>query len=194
MSSELRDQLHEIIRTKALQALDEPVRLSAGGWSSHFIDGKKGLAAWKDLEVACRALAEAVDKEGIEFDAVGGLTLGADALAVGTAAVTGTSWFVVRKETKEHGTGRMIEGAPLGPGTRAFVVDDVVTTGGSILKAVDRVEDSGATIVAAATLVDRSGMANAQLDARGIPYFPMATYQDLGIAAVTSGAQGSSSD
>jgi len=186
LESELREQLNEILRTKALHELDEPVCLSAGGWSSHFIDGKAGLAAWKDLEVACRAMAEAVSKEGIGFDSVGGLTLGADALAVGMAAVSNTSWFIVRKEVKGHGTGRLIEGARLEKGMKALIVDDVVTTGSSILKAVDQVEKTGAEIVAAVTLVDRSGKARVGLEALGIPYFPMATYEDLGIPAVTS--------
>ena len=66
---------------------------------------------------------------GFRFDAVGGPTLGADALAVGIAAVSDTSWFVVRKEPKGHGTKRWIEGARLGPGVKTLLVDDVVTTG-----------------------------------------------------------------
>ena len=187
MRSPVREQLLEILCDKALRTLDKPVRLSAGGWSSHFIDGKEGLAAWRDLRVACQAIVETVHSAGFRFDAVGGPTLGADALAVGIAAVSDTSWFVVRKEPKGHGTKRWIEGARLGPGVRTLLVDDVVTTGGSILKALRVVEETGAEVVAAVTLVDRSDRARPKLEQRGTPYFPMATYGDLEIEPVTLG-------
>ena len=185
MLSPVRKQLLDILRYKALRALDEPVRLSAGGWSSHFIDGKKGLAAWGDLRIVCQAIFETVENAGHRFDAVGGPTLGADALAFGIAAVSDTSWFVVRKKPKLHGTKQWIEGARIGPAVRTLLVDDVVTTGGSILKALDIVEETGAEVVAAATLVDRSDLATLTLADRGIAYFPMATYEDLEIEPVT---------
>jgi len=186
--SPVREQLLGILRSKALRALDQPVRLSAGGWSSHFIDAKKGLAAWRDLRIAGQAIFEAVENAGLRFDAAGGPTLGADALAVGIAAVSDTSWFVVRKEPKGHGTKQWIEGARIGPAVRVLLVDDVVTTGGSILKALDIVEETGAEVVAAVTLVDRSGLATVRLADRGVPYFPMATYENLGIEPVTLGS------
>lgn len=72
-----------------------------------------------------------------------------------------------------------------------LLVDDVVTSGGSIIKAYDRVrEDTGAVIVAAATLVDRSELARPALASRGVPYFPMATYAELGIPPVGRGSVG----
>ena len=185
--SPVREQLLDILRSKALRALDEPVRLSAGGWSSHFIDAKLGLAAWGDLRIACQAIFETVENAGLRFDAAGGPTLGADALAVGIAAVSDTSWFVVRKNPKLHGTKQWIEGARIGPAVRTLIVDDVVTTGGSMLKALDIVEETGAEVVAAVTLVDRSDLASRILADRGTPYFPMATYEDLGIEPVTLG-------
>lgn len=185
--STLREELLEILHAKALRALDRPVRLSSGGWSSHFIDGKRGLAAWKDLRVACQAIVEGVTDAGLEFEAVGGPTMGADALAVGIAAVSDTSWFTVRKEPKGHGTKQWIEGAQVGPGCRVLLVDDVVTTGGSMLKALHIVEGTGADVVAAVTLVDRGESARARLRDRGVAYFPMATYEDLGMEPVTFG-------
>lgn len=187
MRSSLREELLEILRSKALRALDQPVRLSSGGWSSHFVDGKEGLAAWRDLRVASRAIVESVADAGLRFDTVGGPTMGADALAVGIAAVSNTSWFMVRKEPKGHGTKRWIEGARIGPGVKALLVDDVVTTGGSILKAWQIVEETGAEIVAAVTLVDRGDLASDKLEELGIAYLPMATYADLGIEPVKYG-------
>ena len=124
---------------------------------------------------------------GHHFDAVGGLTMGADALAVGIAAVSDTRWFFVRKEPKQRGTRRWVEGAQIGPGERILLVDDVVTTGGSILKALDVVAQTGAETVAAVTLIDRGELARPQFEARGIDYFPMATYESLGIEPVELG-------
>lgn len=152
--------------------------------SSDFIDGKVALAEWRDLQTACKAIVETVAADGHRFDAVGGLTLGADALAVGIAAVTDSSWFFVRKEPKKRGTNKLIEGAPIGPGDTVLLVDDVVTTGGSILKALDAISQTGAKTVAAVTLVDRSGIACEEFQRRGIAYYPMATYESFGIDPV----------
>lgn len=182
-----REQLLEILRNKALRELPEPVRLASGAWSSHFIDGKEALAAWSDLRVACEAIFETVRDAGHSFDAVGGLTMGADALAVGVAAVSDASWFSVRKEPKMRGTRRLVEGAQIGPGDKVLLVDDVVTTGGSIHKAFDVIRERGAEIVAAVTLVDRGDSARMGLEELGVAYFPMATYKSLGIDPVRLG-------
>ncbi len=163
---------------------DEAIQLACGAMSRDFIDGKESLSAWTDLKTACRAMAEAVEDAGIEFDAVGGLTLGADALAVGMAAVTDRHWFIVRKQAKGRGTRRRVEGLQIGPGHRVLIVDDVVTTGGSILDAVDVARGCGADVVAAVTLADRGDLAQQAFSDRGIPYFPMATYAHLGIEPV----------
>ena len=179
-----REQLIEILRTQGLRRLDEPVRLASGAWSSDFVDGKEALAAWRDLRLACEAITETVRAAGHGFDAVGGLTMGADALAVGIAAVSDTRWFFVRKEAKRRGTNRWVEGAQIGPGDRILLVDDVVTTGGSMIKALEVIVETGAETVAAATLIDRGDLARQDFAARGIDYFPMATYESLGIEPV----------
>ena len=185
--SPLREQLVELLRAKALRRLDEPVRLASGAWSSDFIDGKEALGAWRDLRFACEAIFETVAAAGHRFDAVGGPTMGADALAVGIAAVSDSRWFFVRKEPKGRGTGRWIEGTQVGAGDRVLLVEDVVTTGGSILKALEIVSDTGAEVVAVATLVDRGDQARPQFEKLGVAYFPMATYKLLGIAPVVHG-------
>ena len=96
-----RRTLVELLKKKALRRLDEPVRLASGEWSREFVDGKEALADYADLELACKAIVEQVRANGIQFDAVGGLTLGDDALAVGVAAVARCKWFFVRKEPKD---------------------------------------------------------------------------------------------
>src|SRR5205085_7865443 len=82
----LREQLLEILKQKGLRRLPEPIELASGELSSDFVDGKEALAHWEDLKVASDAIVETLRANGIVFDAVGGLTLGADALAVGIAA------------------------------------------------------------------------------------------------------------
>ena len=182
--SQLRQDLLRILKERGYRRLDAPIRLASGALSSDFIDGKEALAEWRHLRLACEAIVETVTEAGHSFDAVGGLTMGADALAVGIAAVSDCRWFFVRKEAKQRGTRRWVEGAQIGPGDRILLVDDVVTTGGSIFKALDIVDETGATTVAAVTLVDRSGLAAQGFEQRGIGYYPMTTYESLGIDPV----------
>lgn len=178
----LRDNLIEIVRQRGLLRLPEPIVLASGQSSHDFVDGKAALSRGSDLELSCRALLEAVG--GIEFDAIGGLTMGADQFAHVVAVLTGCEWFVVRKEPKGRGTAKLVEGAEVGPGTRVLLVDDAVTTGGSIQKAYETIVDLGSTVVAAVTLVDRGDVAAGFFGDRGIPYFALVTYRDLGIEPV----------
>ena len=179
-----------VLEAKAVLVLDEPIELASGQLSDRFVDGKAGLAAAPDLRLACATIAALLDDAGIGFDAAGGMTLGADHLAVGMALATDRSWFFVRKEPKSRGTARQIEGATLGPGVRVLVVEDAVSTGGSMFQAIDVIAATGADIVAAATLIDRGGGAIGAMAARGIPYFPIATHVDLGMDAGSSPAEG----
>ena len=147
----------------------------------YFIDAKEALCAGADLRIAAQAITERIATAGIPFDAVGGLTLGADALAAAIAVVSGADWFIVRKEPKNRGTNRLVEGKQIASGDQVLLVDDVVTTGSSMLRAFDAVVDTGAQVVAAVTLVDRGDRARQDLEARSVPYFPMTTYVELGI-------------
>lgn len=173
------------MRERGLVRLAEPVRLASGEMSRDFVDGKAALARGEDLRLVGEVLLESLG--GIEFDAVGGLTMGADHLAHVVAVVAGREWFVVRKEPKGRGTNKLVEGARVGAGTRVFLVDDAVTTGGSIQRAHAAITDLGATVVAAATLVDRGDVAAEFFAARQIPYFALVTYGDLGIEPVGGG-------
>src|SRR4029077_5342224 len=90
-----------------------------------------------------------IDRIDLPFDAVGGPTMGADALAHGVALLSGAAWFSVRKEPKGHGRGAWVEGARLASGDRVVVVEDVVSTGRSLLESVERIRDLGAVVLAA---------------------------------------------
>ena len=180
-----RQQIIEIIRQRGLLRLPEPVVLASGELSRDFIDGKAALSRGEDLRLACEAILDNVGD--VEFDGVGGLTMGADQFSHVIAVLSGAQWFVVRKEPKGRGTNKLVEGAKVGEGWRVLLVDDVVTTGGSIQKAHDAIVGLGATVVAAATLVDRGDVASQYFRERDIPYAPVVTYRDLGIEPVGGG-------
>ena len=184
-----RERLLGVVRERGLIQFDEPRQLSSGEMSRDFIDAKRALSRGADLRLSARVIVASVAAAGIEWDAVGGLTMGADHFAHGIAAhlADDHEWFVVRKQPKGRGTNQVVEGAVLGEGTRVLLVDDIVTTGGSIQKAHEQVVATGATVVAAVTVVDRSDIATAYFAESGVPYLPVFTYHDLGIVPVGAG-------
>lgn len=124
-------------------------------------------------------------KQFPEITAIGGMTMGADpiSLAIGmTSALEKAdrplNIFTVRKEAKEHGRGKKIEGN-FELGNTVLVVDDVITTGGSTLKAIDAIEAEGGKVAAALVLVDREEGGREAIEARGIPVFPLFTRTTL---------------
>ncbi|MEW6154183.1 MAG: orotate phosphoribosyltransferase [Actinomycetota bacterium] len=173
-----------LLRQRGYVRRDEAFQLSSGEWSHDYVDGKRALAAGADLRLAAEAVVALAEREGADFDAVGGLTMGADPLSHAVAVVSGAAWFSVRKAAKGHGRQQLIEGAVLGPGNRVMLVEDVVSTGASVLQALDAVEATGATVVLATTLLDRGEQAAARLAGRGVHYRPLATYHDLEIAPI----------
>ncbi|MGI9023414.1 MAG: phosphoribosyltransferase family protein [Acidimicrobiales bacterium] len=183
-AAELRRRVLEVVREQGYVRRDEAFQLSSGDWSHDYVDGKRALAAGAQLRLAAEAVVAQAEERGIAFDAVGGLTMGADPLGRAVAVVSGAGWFSVRKEAKAHGRQKLIEGAALGPATAVVVVEDVVTTGRSMLLALDAVEATGARAVLAVTLLDRGDAAGRALAERGIAYAPLATYKDLGIEPI----------
>lgn len=186
----MRQAVVEIVLAGGYLQLDQPVKLASGDWSRDYIDSKRALARGSHLRLACEALVQLAHEEGWSFDAVGGLTLGADQFSHVMAVLADRSWFVVRKREKDHGTKQRIEGARLGPGVRVLVVDDVVTRGSSILQALEAIRDTGAEVVGATALVDRGPATAARFAELGHPYRPLLTYAHLGIAPVGGGQGG----
>ena len=182
--AEVQQALVEIILAQGHLQLDEPVQLASGDWSRDFIDNKRAFAHGSDLRLAGEALVQMAAEEGWVFDAVGGLTLGADHFSHAVAMVADRAWFVVRKAAKERGTKRRVEGATLGPGVRVLVVDDVVTRGGSVLEAYHAVRETGAEVVGVTAMVDRGPATAAIFAGLGVPFRPLLTYRDLGIEPV----------
>ncbi|MDR1613560.1 MAG: orotate phosphoribosyltransferase [Planctomycetota bacterium] len=158
--------------------------LASGKKSNFYFNGKTTTLRPDALNYAARIMIEMMRPN--RPDRVGGLTLGADALI---GAVTALSFdlgmplegFIVRKEPKAHGTARWIEGPELAAGQRAAIIEDVVTTGGSALKAVERVRDSrpGVEIIGVYALVDRLDGGREALAERGIKLASIFTRDDL---------------
>ena len=158
--------------------------MASGQLSHDYIDGKFAVDTGERLAIVSRAVADLAARHGIEFDAVGGLTMGADPLAHGVAMVTGKAWFSVRKEQKQRGREQWIEGTRIEPGTRVLLVDDVISTGGSTEKAFERVTALGAVVTGVIPMVDRGDVAAKRFAARNVPFVALITYRDLGIEPV----------
>ncbi|MHB8671230.1 MAG: orotate phosphoribosyltransferase [Acidimicrobiales bacterium] len=182
--ADLRPALVALLRDRAWERREDAFRLSSGGWSHDYVDCRRALAEGASLRLACRAVIALAQERDAAFDAAGGLTMGADPLAHGIAMEADKVWFSVRKEPKVHGTGRRVEGAVLGGGTAVLLVEDTVTTGRSMLEALDVVRGAGAPVVLAVALLDRGRQAAPALAERGVPFAALATYQDLGIDPV----------
>jgi orotate phosphoribosyltransferase len=178
-------RLMEIVKDPAvLLRLPEPIRLASGEMSQDFIDGKHAVDDPDDLDFVGAAMFAAACEAGVEFDAVGGLVLGAAPFTFAVAQAARCKWFLIRKQPKGRGTNLWFEGARITAGSRVMLVDDVVTKGGSIREAYERVVGEGGEVVFATTLVDRSDFAAEFFASVGVPYVPMLTYRDLGIEPV----------
>ena len=136
-------------------------------------------------DLGWHAVRSKIHSENLQIDAIGGMTLGADpiSLAVGMASANknpteALQVFTVRKEPKDHGTGKQIEGN-FKSGDTVIVVDDVITTGGSTLKAIDAIERAGGKIAFALVLVDREEGGRQAIEARGVHVISLFTRTSL---------------
>jgi orotate phosphoribosyltransferase len=173
-----------VVREHGWTRREEPFRLSSGAMSHDYVDLRRAVATGAALAVAARAVIDLLAARRVAYDAIGGMTMGADPVAHAVALLSGSSWFSVRKEAKEHGQGRRVEGAPIGNGWYVVLFEDTVTTGGSMLKAFDVVRATGAEVVLACTLLDRGDVTAARFADLAVPYQPLLTYRDLGIEPV----------
>jgi orotate phosphoribosyltransferase len=180
MDEQLRE-LRGIIREKSLRVGD--FTLSSGKKSSYYLDCRMTTLDPRGALLIARLILEGLRQHNIPADAVGGLTMGADPIAAAVAVVSGLEGkpvpaFIVRKEAKGHGTQRSIEGYDGKQGARVVVVDDVCTTGDSILKAAEKVEEAGYEVTAAFCVVDREE-GGTELIAKRYPFYPLFTAKEL---------------
>lgn len=176
-----RERLMDLIRERALQFGD--FTLVSGKKSKYYLDGKQVTLSAEGLLQISYGLLDLL--QGVEYTGFGGMSIGADPVVGGVltaAAARGKELqgFMVRKEAKGHGTQKYVEG-PVNPGDNVIIVDDVVTTGGSAIQAVDRVEEFGCKVVHAVGIVDRLQGGRAAFEAKGIPFSALLTVEDFGI-------------
>ena len=169
---------------KDLAIVHGAVTLSSGKEADYYVDLRRVTLSGKAAPLVGRVLLDLTDD--LEYDAVGGLTMGADPVATAmlhAAAAQGRALdaFVVRKEAKAHGLQRQIEGPDIS-GRRVLVLEDTSTTGGSPLAALQAVRAAGAVPVAVVVIADRDTGAAAKIEAEGVPYRFAYGLTDLGLA------------
>lgn len=173
-----REKLAGLVRELAV--VHGRVTLSSGKEADYYVDLRRATLHNEAGPLIGKLLRELVSDW--DFDAVGGLTMGADpvALAVMHAPGRPIDSFVVRKAAKAHGMQRQIEGPDV-TGKRVLVVEDTTTTGNSPLTAVKALRDAGATVVGVATVVDRATGADEVIAAEGVEYRSLLGLSDLGL-------------
>jgi orotate phosphoribosyltransferase len=176
----LREQLIQILKEKSLQTNVDRV-LTSGRKSTYYIDAKMTTLDPEGANLVGRLILDIL--RSYEIDAVGGYTLGADPIVAAVAALSAETdrplpAFIVRKEPKKHGERKMIEG-PFKKGWKVAVIDDVVTTGGSTLKACRAVEEEGGKVVLTLTIVDRLEGGRENLEKSGYVFVSLFTRDNL---------------
>jgi len=155
------------------------VTLTSGATAQYYVDAKRAILRPEGFAALATLLAAQVAEW--QGTAVGGMTMGADPVACAAlAGVARTKAFFVRKEAKAHGLQRRIEGPPLEVGDRCVVVEDVVTTGGSTLAAIEALHEAGHTICGVVSVLDRLAGGGAAIEhAAGAPYVALSTIDDI---------------
>lgn len=175
------DELIEQIKSKAV--VHGAVTLSSGKKADYYVDLRRVTLDAEAAPLIGRAMIQLTND--LDFEAVGGLTLGADPVALAMthqAAAQGRKLnsFVVRKAEKAHGMQRRIEGPDVA-GRRVLAVEDTSTTGGSVLTAVEALREAGAEVVAVAVIVDRNTGSRERIAAAGLDYLYAVSKEDLGL-------------
>jgi len=181
--SAVRSTLIDLVATKALKR--GTFRLASGREASFYLDAKQVILDAQGSALVGQAILQLLQSYGSLPAAVGGMSIGADPVTSAVVTMAGVAnlplkGFMVRKEPKDHGTKRFVEG-PVQPGDRVVIVEDVTTTGGSSLLAIDRAMEFGLVVERVVTVIDRLAGAKETLAARGIPLDSLVTIRDLGI-------------
>ena len=167
---DLRAEALKLIKAKALR--EGPFKLASGATSNWYVDLSQVLLDGKHFDIWQLALKQFLRKHKIKFTAVGGLTMGADPLSLIMASATRSKSFSIRQAGKDHGadSGRIV--GALNRNDTILIVDDVATTGNSLLESILLLLEEGMKMVGAMVLVDRSGgQAAAKLESVHIPFY-----------------------
>jgi orotate phosphoribosyltransferase len=175
-------QLIEHLRANALRT-DGPFVLRSGAESDWYLDARQTTYSGEGATLVGEAILEVLDPTAV---AVGGMTMGADPVAIAVAIAgfkrqRSLRAFSVRQQVKDHGVGGRLVG-PIAAGDAVSVVEDTVTTGDALLEAVDVLTEAGMGVIQAICIVDRSGgRANSRIGQRGIPFVALLRPADLGV-------------
>ncbi|WP_456386563.1 orotate phosphoribosyltransferase [Desulfolithobacter sp.] len=178
-----RQRLKELLLEKSYRK--GTFTLTSGKTSDFYVDGKQTTLDAEGAYLCGRLLFEMIRNHPEKITGVGGMTLGADPLVTAVSLVSYLEKepipaFIVRKEAKGHGTGNFIEGKNnLVPGETVALVEDVVTTGGTLLKVIERVENEGFKVALVATVVDREEGGAEALAKQGYPLKAIFTRSEL---------------
>ena len=174
----------EILKRTSLQSHEEPdFRLASGKMSRHYVDCKQALSDPEARALVGQLILERID--GISFDAVGGMEIGAYPIATSVSdaifRATGAKVqaFVVRKEPKQHGVRGLIAGS-VNPGDKTLIVDDVVTSGSSTIMAIEGARQVGLLVERVIVLIDREEENGRQnIEAQGVSFEALTTLSEL---------------
>lgn len=148
--------------------------LTSGAISDYYIDIKKASTKPKTLQM----IAKEMKKHTKNCDIIAGMELGAVPLAVALSLETNLPYVIIRKEKREHGTGKQIEGESV-EGKKVLIVEDVTTSGGSVLKTIDIIRDNHGEIDKVITVVDREGDARQKIMEKHVEFIPLLTVKDI---------------
>ena len=171
---------------KELAVVHGKVTLSSGIEADYYVDLRRATLHHEAAPLIGKVMLDLIDSANLgHIDAVGGLTMGADPVAIAIlhqAAFRGRvlNAFVVRKQAKQHGMGRQVEGPDVA-GKNVVVLEDTSTTGSSPLTAADALQNAGANVLAIATVVDRNTGAKEAIESKGFRYYSAITLSDLGL-------------
>ncbi|MBY0528132.1 MAG: orotate phosphoribosyltransferase [Gemmataceae bacterium] len=181
--SDIDQQLLQILKSRSFRS--GTFRLTSGGTSTYYIDGRMSAVFSKSAHLIGEAIYERT--KHLKFDAIGGLAVGAVPIATATVIsyhLHGREMegFWVRDEVKQHGTKKLIEGGGVKAGARVIILDDVLTTGGSAVKALRAVREEGCEVIKVMALVDRLAGAAQIFQQEGVTdYEPLFSIRDFGV-------------
>jgi orotate phosphoribosyltransferase len=182
-----RQALIDLVRERALRFGD--FTLASGKKAKYYLDGKQVTLDSRGALLIAEGMLDLLAQQGPLPKAVGGMAIGADPITAAIITVAGMrnlplSGILVRKESKGHGTNRFVEG-PVQAGDTVAIVEDVVTTGGSSLEAIERVQEFGLRVTCVTAIIDRMEGGAAAFAAKEIPFASLLSIRDFGIEPPT---------
>ncbi|MDG2220572.1 MAG: orotate phosphoribosyltransferase [Rubripirellula sp.] len=178
-----RDALIELLRTESLQVGE--FTLASGKKASYYLDCRNLTLHPQGANLIAAGMLEVMQSSGTLPDAVGGMAIGADPITASIVTIAGQQnlplkGFMVRKEPKDHGTGKQVEG-PVQPGQHVVIVEDVITSGGSAIKAVEAARKFGLVVDRVIAIIDRLAGGEEAFREQGLELITLTTIRDFGI-------------